>query len=230
MKRLLSLKESKLLVLMLVLSMILLASCGANVAENNKANEKEYRWNVMQLDMQNEGLSDEEQAKRMEVFGQMFRSIFFDDSKEAERVIGTIDGKGITAKDFELRALKIREGGEEHPYKTTWETMKQEAAELQYIKKQNCYDDFLDLANQVFCETRTAYSEDEQLRKYYDEQKKLMGLTDEAYWAFMEEANQRIQFHLLVQDYIKQNDYPAIDLKTIECNLQDEEYKEKVFN
>ena len=68
------------------------------------------------------------------------------------------------------------------------------------------------------------------MRKYYDEQKKLMGLTDEAYWAFMEEANQRIQFHLLVQDYIKQNDYPAIELKTIECNLQDEEYKEKVFN
>ena len=52
----------------------------------------------MQLDMQNEGLSDEEQTKRMEVFGQMFRSIFFDDSKEAERVISTIDGKGITAK------------------------------------------------------------------------------------------------------------------------------------
>ena len=223
-------RKDNLLVLMLVLSMILFASCGEEAAEKNKLNEKDYKWDVTQLDMQNEGLSDEEQAKRMEVFGQMFRSIFFDDSKEADRVIGTIDGKNITARDFELRALKIREGGEEYPYEAAWETMKQEAAELQYIKKQNCYDDFLDLADQVFRETKTAYSEDEQFRKYCDEQKKLFGLTDEEYWFFMEEANQRIQFHLLVQDYIKQNDYPAIDIKTIEYSLQDEEYKDKVFN
>ncbi|MEY8369510.1 hypothetical protein AALA24_12215 [Anaerovoracaceae bacterium 42-11] len=223
-------RKDNLLVLMLVLSMILFASCGEEAAEKNKLNEKDYKWDVTQLDVQNEGLSDEEQAKRMEVFGQMFRSIFFDDSKEADRVIGTIDGKNITARDFELRALKIREGGEEYPYEAAWETMKQEAAELQYIKKQNCYDDFLDLADQVFRETKTAYSEDEQFRKYCDEQKKLFGLTDEEYWFFMEEANQRIQFHLLVQDYIKQNDYPAIDIKTIEYSLQDEEYKDKVSN
>lgn len=82
----------------------------------------------------------------------------------------------------------------------------------------------------MFRETKTAYSEDEQFRKYCDEQKKLFGLTNEEYWAFMEEANQRIQFHLLVQDYIKQNDYPTIDIKTIECSLQDEEYKDKVSN
>lgn len=171
MRKPLFLCENNLLVLMLVLSMILFASCGEEAAEKNKSNEKDYRWDVTQLDMQNEGLSDEEQAKRMEVFGQMFRSIFFDDSKEADRVIGTIDGKNITARDFELRALKIREGGEAYPYEAAWETMKQEAAELQYIKKQNCYDDFLDLADQVFRETKTAYSEDEQFRKYCDEQK-----------------------------------------------------------
>lgn len=81
-------------------------------SKNNGVNKEFYRWNVMQLDMQNEGLSDEEQAERMEIFGQIFRSIYFDDSEDAERVIGTINGEDIIAKDFELRALKIREGEE----------------------------------------------------------------------------------------------------------------------
>lgn len=51
----------------------------------------------------------------MELFGQLFRAVYFVDSEEAERTIGTIDGKGITAKELELRALKIREGGEVSP-------------------------------------------------------------------------------------------------------------------
>lgn len=228
MKNRLFLKSNKALVLMLALIIMLFVSCGEDPAENNKPNEKNYRWNVMQLDMPSEGLSDEEQAEQMKTFGQIFRSIYFDDSEEARRVIGTINGEEIIAKEFELRALKIREGGEARPYKAAWETMKQEAAELQYIKKQNCYDDFLVLAQQAFCETKTAYSEDERFRQYCDEQKALFGLSDEEYWAFMEEANQRIQFHLLVQDHIKQNNDLAIDVGSIESSLQDEEYKKKV--
>lgn len=44
---------------------------------------------------------------------------------------------------------------------------------------------------------------------------------------FMEEANQRIQFHLLVQDYIEKHNCPEIALDLVKGEILDEDYKEK---
>ena len=36
----------------------------------------------------------------MEMFGQLFRSIYFDDSEAAERVIGVIDGRTLPRRSL----------------------------------------------------------------------------------------------------------------------------------
>ena len=222
-------KTNIILLLLAVYCVAVLISCGGNPAEKKKAGTApQTKWDVTQLEPQTEGLSEEEQTERMELFGQLFRAVYFDDSEEAKRTIGTIDGKGITAKELELRALKIREGGEASPYKAAWEAMQREAAELQYIKEQDCFNDFTDIAQQAFQEMKDAYGSDETFRKYCDEQKSLLGLSDQEYWSLMEEANQRIQFHLLVEHDIKEHKNPEIDPKSITSILADQEYKEKV--
>lgn len=221
-------KAYSVLFLLTALCIAVLISCGEDPAEKKEAGTApQPKWDVTRLAPQTEGLSDEEQADRMEMFGQLFRSIYFDDSEAAERVIGVIDGKDITAKELELRALKMREGGEACPYKAAWEAMCQEAAELRYIKAQNRYDDFSDISRQAFLDMKDAYAEDEVFRRYCDEQKSLFGLSDQEYWSFMEEANQRIQFHLLAEQNIKEHNDPELNPESIKCSLDDQEYKAK---
>ena len=57
--------------------------------------------------------------------------------------------------------------------------------------------------------------------------KNLFGLSDQEYWSFMEEANQRIQFHLLAEQNIKERNDPEINPESIKCSLDDQEYKGK---
>lgn len=61
------------------------------------------------------------------------------EDQSADRVIGTILGEEIIAKDLEIRAKLFEIGGSEDPFQDAWNSMKFQAYEKQFAKEHNIY-------------------------------------------------------------------------------------------
>lgn len=210
--------------LIIICISILFSSCTKKPAAGSDR-QSGFGVDIMRLQPEEKEMSKEQKAAREEQFYELFRQIYASESKDADKVIGHIAGKEIRARDFEIRALKMREGGSKSPYGDAWEALKQEAAEAQLIKDENLEKEFSKRLRQYSEELSEAVENDEQLKTYYKEQRTAFGMSKEAYRAFMHEANVRICRHFFVEEYLQGKELGPLDLEEIEAEILDEVYE-----
>lgn len=210
--------------LLVICISILFSSCAEQPTAGSDR-QSGFGVDIMQLQPEDKEMSEEQKAAREEQFYELFRQIYASESKDADKVIGCIAGKEIRARDFEIRALKMREGGSKSPYGDAWEALKQEAAEAQLIKEENLEKEFSKRLRQYSEELSEAVENDEQLKTYYKEQRIAFGMTKKAYRAFMQEANVRICRHFFVEEHLQEKELDPLDLEEIEAEVLDEVYE-----
>lgn len=206
---------------------ILYSSCAEKMT-NNEIAQSNFGVDIMKLQPKDEDVGEDEMMAREQKFNELFRKIYTNKSETADNVVGTIAGKKIVARYFELQALKTRESGSRAPYKDAWEALRLEVAEEQFIKTKNLEKGFSRQLRQYNDELKAALVKDEQLQMYYHKQRTALGMSKKSYLAFMTEANRRICRHYFVEKYLSQHNIKTLNAEKIEVNILDKDYKKVI--
>lgn len=167
--------------------------------------------------------------KLEEQAGVIYRKIAADKSKKASRIIGVIEGKKITAKKIELCALSYQVFGSKNPYKSAWNAMKLNIYEEKLARE---YDIAVDQeAKKELDETREEMTEKPEEQADIKKISEAYGVSEADYWDVLQyQRMKRLVLHNTLSTYLSDHKLPAIDTKSIESKITDQEYIDKIEN
>jgi hypothetical protein len=165
--------------------------------------------------------------KLEEQVGTLYRNIKADKSEKAVRTIGEIEGRKISAKELELRALSYQVFGSKNPYKDAWNAMKINIYEARLAHK---YD--LDVDNEARHDidlTREDMTKEPGEKEEIGRISKAYGLSEADYWDVLQfQRMKHLVVHNALSDYLSSHDLPAVDPKSISSKVTDQEYIDKI--
>lgn len=157
---------------------------------------------------------------------QMCQRIRTDMSPRANRTIGRIEGKRITAKQIEEQALRYRVSGHEAPYHDAWELfMSQIHSQWLAWKYDINVEEEVKAANDRI---REEYASDPLGNPYLNNVFLAKGMTDEELWQRNYELMKNVYRISKVKDYLEEHNLPEFDLSQITAKVTDAEYREKI--
>ena len=165
--------------------------------------------------------------KLEEQVGTLYRKINADKSEKAVRTIGEIEGKKISAKELELRALSYQVFGSKTPYKDAWDAMKINIYEAQMAHK---YDIDVDKeAKHDIDLTREEMTEEPEEKADIENISKAYGLSEADYWDVLQyQRMKHLVLHNTLAAYLSEHKLAAVDVKSIESKVTDQEYIDKI--
>ncbi|WP_053957276.1 hypothetical protein [Inediibacterium massiliense] len=156
----------------------------------------------------------------------IYKNINEDHSNKANRIIGKIEDKPITAKELELRALKFQANGSKNPYYDAWNAMKLNIEEERLAKKYGI--DVEQNAKKDTENAKKAFYADSQVRKILEKQIQAYGITEEKYWELSFTSTKRVILHNRLLEYLQKNQLPLINVNDIKFDIFDKEYIKKI--
>ncbi len=160
-------------------------------------------------------------------YAAIYSNIFSDESEKATRVVGKIEGVPITAKEFELEALRVQAIGAEDVYSAAWNRLEICVRAKQLAEKYGISvdEDAMKQTNQ----NRQWIEENKNGRatKYIDDLCKAYSMTEDEFWKLQFELMKRQLLASRVKQYLKANNLPEMNNVSILSEITDEEYLEK---
>jgi hypothetical protein len=165
--------------------------------------------------------------KLEEQAGVIYRKITADKSKRSSRIIGEIEGKKITAKELELRALSYQVFGSKNPYKSAWNAMKLNIYEKKLSREYNISVD--QEAKKELDETREEMTEKPEEQADIKKISEAYGMSEADYWDVLQyQRMKHLVLHNALSAYLSDHNLPAVDVKSIESKVTDQEYIDKI--
>lgn len=160
-------------------------------------------------------------------YAAIYSNVFSDESEKATRVVGKIEGVPVTAKEFELEALRVQAVGSEDVYSDAWSRLEiyiyvQQLAEKYEISVD---EDAMKQTNQ-----NRQWIEEEKsgpATKYIHDLSKAYRMTEDEFWNLQFELMKRQVLTSRVKQYLKEHNLPEINNVYILSEITDEEYIEK---
>ena len=164
-------------------------------------------------------------------YANLYKNITSDTSDKATRIIGTIAGAPVTAKEFEIEALKRQVNGSKDVYTEALDRMKIYIYDENLAKQYHI--EFEKEAHDLTNQNRQGFEKEEDnnevVQSYFIELYKAFGMTGDEYWnEYAYELNRRLILHGRVEKYLKDNDLPSISVDEIQVEITDIEYLEKI--
>lgn len=206
-----------------------LTACDSG-AVNKKVSSLEFKYDVNQVNIEGE---DENESELMAA--RIYKEINEDSS--LDRTIGTVEGKEITAKEMELRALKMKRKGSDAPYRDAWNDfllngeVEKLAAQYQ-IHVDSEVREHIEWTRNEFMEGESTGSSEAAIAKNYIVSLiSTLGLTEDEYWnGYLFESMRNAILKSRVQEYIRSEGKASTDIPLADGKITDEEYIKKVGN
>lgn len=160
-------------------------------------------------------------------YAEIYSNIFSDESEKATRVVGKIEGVPVTAKEFELEALRVQAIGSEDVYSVAWNRLEICIYAMQLAEKYGISVD------------EDAMKQTDQNRKWIEEEKngratkyihdlcKAYSMSEDEFWKLQFDLMKRQLLASRVKQYLKEHNLPEMDNVFILSEILDEEYIEK---
>lgn len=151
-----------------------------------------------------------------------------DSSESPDRIVGTILGEEIEAKDLEVRAKLFELAGSDNPLEDAWDSMKVQAYEKQFAEEHNIYPTEKEIIE--FTEKQRALVESTPDGKAYSKAViEAAGMTEDEYWNDYK-IRKESPAHLTsikVAEYLETNNLPELDKEKIKEKVKAEITDEK---
>lgn len=160
-------------------------------------------------------------------YAALYSNILYDESKKAKRVIGKIEGVPVTAKEFELEALRVQVVGSEDIYSDAWNRLELYICSKQLAEKYGISvdEDAMKQTNQ-----NRQWIEKEKngpATKYIQDLSEAYSMTEDEFWKLQFELMKRQLLTSRVKQYLKEHNLPEMNNLCILSEITDEEYIEK---
>lgn len=206
-----------------------LTACDSG-AVNKEVSSLEFKYDVNQVNIEGK---DQNESELMAA--RIYKEINEDSS--LDRTIGTVEGKEITAKEMELRALKMKRKGSDAPYRDAWNDfllngeVEKLAAQYQIHVDSEVREQIEWTRNEFMEGESTGSSEAAAAKNYIVSLTSALGLTEDEYWnGYVFESMRDAILRSRVQEYIQSEEKASTDIPLAEGKITDEEYIKKVGN
>lgn len=153
-------------------------------------------------------------------------------NQDSDRVIGTILGEEIIARDLEVRARLFEIAGSEDPLQDAWNSMKFQLYQKQFAKEHNIYptdQEIMDFTQEQRQMVETAPGGREYAKAIIES----AGMTEDQYWNDYK-VRKESPAHLTdikIAEYLTANNLPDLDeeeiLKSIKAEIRDRDILKK---
>ena len=165
--------------------------------------------------------------KGSEQYAFIYSNIVSDESEKTARVIGTIEGVPVTAKEIELEALRVQVIGSEDVYSDAWYRLEIYIKAKQTAEKYGISvdEDAMKQTNQN--RNWIEAEKNDQATAYIYDLCKAYRMTKDEFWDMQLDLMKRQLLTSRVKQYLKKHNLPELNNLWIHSEITDEEYIEK---
>lgn len=217
--------------LLILITVLILTGCSSS-RQNRTAYEGDFAEKGSDTDItriaHTYANTDAGEKNKIELqYAAIYSNIFSDESEKATRVVGKIEGVPVTAKEFELEALRVQAVGSEDVYSDAWNRLEIYISVQQLAEK---YEISVDEDAMKQTNQNRQWIEEEKngpATKYIYDLSKAYSMTEDEFWNLQFELMKRQVLTSRVKQYLKEHNLPEMNNVYILSEITDEKYIEK---